>query len=74
MKLRLLVLFVVIAPTEAAIASDADTIWFGGTIITVNDEVPNVEAVAIKDGRITAVGSKDAVFQAEQGKATVLRT
>ncbi len=56
-----------------ALAADADVIWFGGTIITVNDTTPSVEAVAIKDGLITAVGSKDAVFKAEQGKATVLR-
>ena len=56
-----------------ALAADADTIWFGGTIITVNDEMPSVEAMAVKNGRITAVGSKADVLKAEQGKATVLK-
>lgn len=36
----------------------ADTIFFGGPIITVNDAQPMAEAVAVADGKITAVGTK----------------
>ena len=57
------------APTLAA---DADAIWFGGTIITVNDVAPRAEAVAVKDGRIVAIGKKSAVMKAERGTATKL--
>jgi predicted amidohydrolase YtcJ len=35
----------------------ADTLYLGGTIITVNDEAPRAEAVAVKNGLILAVGS-----------------
>lgn len=41
----------------------ADMIYFGGDIITIEDELPNAEAVAVKDGRILAVGKKDDVFK-----------
>jgi predicted amidohydrolase YtcJ len=36
----------------------ADAIYAGGAIITMNDAAPRAEALAIKDGRIIAVGSK----------------
>ena len=35
----------------------ADTIYSGGTILTIHDAQPSAEAVAVKDGRILAVGS-----------------
>lgn len=38
-------------------AAAADVIYTGGDIITVNDAQPSAEAVAIRDGRILAVGS-----------------
>lgn len=41
----------------------ADTIIFGGDIITVNDLQPEAEAVAITDGKIVFVGSKQAAFE-----------
>ena len=37
----------------------ADTIYTGGTIITINDDSPKAEAVAVKDGRILATGTLD---------------
>jgi predicted amidohydrolase YtcJ len=37
----------------------ADTIYSGGPILTIDDAQPSVEAVAVKDGRILAVGSLD---------------
>jgi predicted amidohydrolase YtcJ len=35
----------------------ADTIYTGGTILTVNDAKPTVEAVAVKDGKILMAGT-----------------
>jgi predicted amidohydrolase YtcJ len=37
----------------------ADTLYLGGAIITVNDEAPRAEAVAVKNGLILAVGTVD---------------
>ena len=37
--------------------ASADTIFTGGPILTMNDAEPNVEAVAVKDGRVLATGS-----------------
>lgn len=54
------------APDSAAVADSkaaADTIYFNGSIITMNDAVPFAEALAEKDGRIIALGSKADVFR-----------
>ena len=37
--------------------SAADSIYLGGPIVTVNDAQPSAEAVAVRNGRILAVGS-----------------
>jgi predicted amidohydrolase YtcJ len=39
----------------------ADTIYTGGEIVTIDDANPTAEAVAVKDGRILAVGGADIV-------------
>ena len=57
------------APTAVAEAG-ADSIYFGGNIITVNDAQPSAEAVAIKDGKIVAVGSRADVEAARKGANT----
>ena len=47
--------------TEAepsATAGVADTIYTGGNIITISDAAPSAEALAVKDGKILAVGAK----------------
>lgn len=36
----------------------ADTIYFGGPIITIDDNNPRVEAVAVNAGRIIAIGNR----------------
>jgi len=41
----------------------ADTIYTGGNIITVNDAQPGAEAVAVKDGKIIAVGNEADVLR-----------
>lgn len=50
-------------------AQQADTIYTGGTIITMNDDAPSAEAIAIKDGKILAVG-KEAAIMTSRGDAT----
>jgi len=50
-------------------AEAADRILTGGTVITVDADRPEAEAVAIKDGRILAVGSAEAIA-AHAGEAT----
>ncbi|MEM9800472.1 MAG: amidohydrolase [Planctomycetota bacterium] len=43
---------------------DADLVLFGGPVLTIVDDAPTAEAVAVKDGRIVAVGSESDVFGA----------
>lgn len=50
-----------IAP--AAARSDADSIWSGGPILTMNDKAMRAEAVAVAGGRIVAVGSRSEVMK-----------
>lgn len=45
------------------ISNTADTIYSGGKIITISDAQPTIEAVAVKDGKILAVGNADAVMK-----------
>jgi hypothetical protein len=53
---------------EAAAA--ADTIYFGGEIVTVNDAQSTVEAIAVKEGRILALGSLADIQKAHKGGST----
>ncbi|WP_368163444.1 amidohydrolase [Aeromonas sp. R6-2] len=41
----------------------ADLIYLGGDIVTVNDAAPTVEALAVKGGRILALGGKEAIMK-----------
>ena len=49
--------------TLAVSAETADTIYHNGTILTIDDARPRAEAVAVKDGKILAVGAKDEVLK-----------
>jgi predicted amidohydrolase YtcJ len=49
----------------------ADTIYLGGPILTVNDDVPRAEAVAVKDGKIVAVGSRAEVVTLQDDKTKI---
>lgn len=51
--------------------SRADTIFVNGPILTMNPAAPNAEALAVRGGRIVAVGSRDEVM-ALQGPGTKL--
>ena len=40
----------------------ADVIYHGGNIITINETQPRAEAVAVKDGKILAIGTGDEIL------------
>ena len=67
---RLAALSLALLAGQPAIAAElADTIWTGGPIVTINDARPAVEAVAVRDGKILAVGSMSEL-EPHQGKDT----
>jgi predicted amidohydrolase YtcJ len=49
---------------------NADTIFYGGPIVTVNAKNEEVQALAVQNGKIVAVGSKDAVTKEWQSDTT----
>jgi len=70
--LRMMLLALTLAVGSSAAAQEiADTIYTGGPILTINDAEPNAEAVAVKDGRILAVGALTGL-QPYQGDSTQL--
>jgi hypothetical protein len=50
----------------------ADTIYLGGPIVTMDDAQPRAEALAVKEGRILAVGDRARVEKSHRGDATVV--
>ena len=67
--IRSAVLAFSILPNLAFAQEIADTIYSGGAILTINDAAPNAEAVAVKNGRILAVGTL-AEVSAYEGEGT----
>lgn len=57
---------------RAGIAADADLILHHGKVVTVDSNFSIAQAIAMRDGRITAVGMNDAVLKAERGAKTTL--
>ena len=55
----------VAARNQLAANTPADAIYTGGDIVTVNELQPQAEAIAVKDGRILAVGYRDEVMKME---------
>ena len=51
-------------------ASTADTVYFGGDIVTINDAQPAVEAVAVKDGKILMLGTRTEIEKKCRGRST----
>jgi predicted amidohydrolase YtcJ len=56
-------------PTTARV-DGADTIYVGGDIVTIDDAQPTAEALAVKDGRIVAMGARADVEKAHKAEAT----
>jgi hypothetical protein len=50
----------------------ADVIYTGGEIVTVNDKQPSAEALAVKGGKIVAVGPRVDVEKAHKGTTTLV--
>jgi hypothetical protein len=55
---------------SAAVVDAADTIYVGGDIVTVNDAQPTAEALAVKNGKIVAIGTRADLEKAHKGAAT----
>jgi len=49
---------------------NADTIFYGGPVVTVNAKNEEVQAIAVQGGKIVALGTKDAVTKDWQSKTT----
>lgn len=58
-------------PTATQAPDPADVIYHGGDIVTVDDKNPSAEALAVKGGKIVAVGKKADVLRLK-GEATRL--
>ncbi len=58
-----------VAPLALSAREPADTIYSGGPILTIDDDQPRAEAVAVRDGRIIAVGSVEDVMP-HKGEST----
>jgi len=48
---------------EGSGLQSSNTIFFGGTILTIDDSCPEAEAMAVSDGKIIALGDSHSVFQ-----------
>lgn len=53
-------------------ADSADTIYVGDDIITVDRSNPSVQAVAVRSGRISAVGGREEVLDQQRGTNTTI--
>lgn len=56
-------------PTSKPLSQDAQRICHGGDVVTLGANLPQAEALALRDGRILAVGDVEAVF-AHRGPGT----
>lgn len=61
---------ILVTPVHAA--DPADVIYSGGTIMTMDDTSPRVEAVAVKDGRIIAAGAAADVMKLKGDKTELI--
>jgi hypothetical protein len=55
---------------DSASTIAADTIYLGGDIVTLNDAQPSADALAVKDGKILAVGARTEIESAHKGETT----
>ncbi|MFO1021539.1 MAG: amidohydrolase [Planctomycetales bacterium] len=65
MKAFSLILAVVLTATPFTTlqAQPAQTVYYGGHIVTIDDRNPTAEALAVRDGTIIALGSKEEVLK-----------
>jgi len=62
----------IIISAPALAGEVADTIYAGGTVLTMNDAQPRAESVAIAEGRILAVGSEEEVIRFRGEKTNIV--
>lgn len=60
------------ASSSQAAVDPADAIYFGGDIVTISAAQPTAQALAVKDGRILAVGERKAIEGNYKGGKTRL--
>ena len=61
---RILCTACLVLSTQISLSAEtADAIYHNGTILTINDAEPTAEAVAVKDGKILAVGQETEVLK-----------
>ena len=58
---KLIVTLLVLQCSTGFANGDADIIFYGGPVVTMDSKKPSAEAVAIKDGKIQAVGKLEAL-------------
>ena len=66
MRLPLVAIAIIILTffnANATAQAPADAMYYGGDVVTIDDKNPTAEAVAIKDGKIIAVGKKADVLK-----------
>ena len=63
----LIKLILIITPVFAV-----DLIFFGGHIVTMDDENPSIEAVSIHNGKISSIGTKDDIMKLRSWKTKVV--
>lgn len=69
---RLLLIAFFLPFSCSAFGQEADAIYSGGDIITMNPVQETAEAVAVKDGKIAAVGSKSEVLKLKGAKTKMV--
>ena len=52
-------------------AEPADAIWLNGSIITMDEDQPHAEAVAVRDGHIVSVGNRKSVLRHQSPTTTL---
>jgi predicted amidohydrolase YtcJ len=69
-RLALLLGGMTFSASAIAQSLNADTIYVQGDILTMNDKAPTAQALAVKDGRIVAVGDRETVEAQAKGART----
>lgn len=70
--LALSVLTLACATARAESLPKADAIWLGGDVVTIDDARPHAQAVAVRDGRILAVGTEQEVRRTQDSHTQII--
>jgi len=57
---------------EIVTQQDKPIIFFNGTILTMEEDMPQAEAIAVQDGKIIAVGENDTILGLRESETTVI--